>query len=341
MCKKCGEQSCCCVKTVSKTGPRGPKGDKGPKGDTGTSGAAGPIIVQNTVFVSKNGSDSTGLAERFDKPFLTLAAARAAAVALTPSITNRILVKVEKGRYLEPIDLANFVDWDLDSSIIDGGEIGRATIDDYSTLSGGVNSIIYGFADIRKSAFASGASKSAVLIRRAESNITIYCNKIGSSVGGGLEMTNGTLFVKCKELYSTVAAPDAFAIGLGSTANANVYADEIYANGTCISNGGSGYVEVTAREIRTLTGSASTVNGGNIKVRNAKIINLVADINVVFVTNANVTLKDCVIVGAGTGYSVAAGSATNFRVYGTCYTNKATNNVTAIVSSVTVDTDVI
>jgi hypothetical protein len=38
------------------------------------------LVVNNTVFVMKNGSDSTGLVQRLDKPFLTIAAARAAAL---------------------------------------------------------------------------------------------------------------------------------------------------------------------------------------------------------------------------------------------------------------------
>jgi len=299
------------------------------------------IIVENTVFVSKNGNDSTGLPERLDKPFLTLAAARTAAVSLTPSSTNRILIKVEKGRYLEPIDLADFVDWDLGSSIIDGGEIGRATIDDFTTI-GGVNSIIYGFADIRKTGFSSGASKSCVLIRRAASNVTIYCNKIGSNVGGALEMTGGTLYVKCKELYSTAVSPDAFGTGMTGTSTMTIDADYIYANGTCIGNASTGKLNVVAREIRTLVevNNNTPVSGDYINIRNAKIVNENTLPPVVYVSGSNSVLKDCVVVSLGTGYSISSVSAQNIRIYGTCYANTVTNNITAIVSSVTVDTDV-
>lgn len=341
MCK-CGNNNCCCVKTVSKTGPRGAKGDRGPAGPKGDKGDQGEsaIIVKNTVYVSKNGNDSTGLPERFDKPFLTLAAARVAAVSLVPSATNRILIVVEKGTYMEPIDLADFVDWDLGSCIIDGSTVGRATIDDFTTTNG-VNSVIYGFADIRKSGFGVGASRSCVLIRHAASNVTIYCNKIGSSVGGGIEMTNGTLFVKAKEIYSTVDAPDAFAVGLSSSATATIHADEIYANGHCVGNASSGTLNVTARELRTLNGTTPVVNGNNIRLNKARVVNFVADVDAVYITGSNVILKDCILVGNGTCFSVNAAGATNTRVYGTCYTNKASNNVTALVGAITVDTDVI
>lgn len=42
---------------------------------------AGVDFVRNTVYVMKNGDDSTGLVERFDRPFLTINAAISAAVA--------------------------------------------------------------------------------------------------------------------------------------------------------------------------------------------------------------------------------------------------------------------
>jgi hypothetical protein len=42
----------------------------------------GTLPVQNTTYVMKNGSDITGLVERFDKPFLTIQAAVDAAALL-------------------------------------------------------------------------------------------------------------------------------------------------------------------------------------------------------------------------------------------------------------------
>lgn len=38
MCSKCGINNCCCIKTVSKTGPRGPKGADGKQGLPGAPG---------------------------------------------------------------------------------------------------------------------------------------------------------------------------------------------------------------------------------------------------------------------------------------------------------------
>lgn len=48
MCKKCNKDNCCCVKVITKAGPRGqigPKGNTGPKGDDGANGLDGAATV--------------------------------------------------------------------------------------------------------------------------------------------------------------------------------------------------------------------------------------------------------------------------------------------------------
>lgn len=52
MCKNCGKNNCCCVKTVSVTGPRGKKGDKGATGATGLPGAAGLNGTSTVLFAT-------------------------------------------------------------------------------------------------------------------------------------------------------------------------------------------------------------------------------------------------------------------------------------------------
>ncbi len=55
---------------------------------------SGSITVANTIFVAKNGNDSTGLIERLDKPFLTVTAAQAAA-------SSGMLICVFPGTYTD------------------------------------------------------------------------------------------------------------------------------------------------------------------------------------------------------------------------------------------------
>lgn len=59
-----------------------------------------PLYVYQTVFVMKNGNDTTGLVERFDKPFLTIQAAiNAAEAAIVLAPTNIFTVIVYPGVY--------------------------------------------------------------------------------------------------------------------------------------------------------------------------------------------------------------------------------------------------
>ena len=64
------------------------------------------IAVKQTVFVMKNGDDSTGIVERFDKPFLTVQAAIDAAAVTWVNMN----VIVYTGDYLEVVSLKNNVD---------------------------------------------------------------------------------------------------------------------------------------------------------------------------------------------------------------------------------------
>ena len=45
-CRICNKSKCCCVKTVSVTGPRGPQGPKGATGQTGPKGNDGAGVYQ-------------------------------------------------------------------------------------------------------------------------------------------------------------------------------------------------------------------------------------------------------------------------------------------------------
>lgn len=83
------------------------------------------IVVKNTVYVMKNGNDSTGLVERFDKPFLTInAAVNALRTAFPDNVrtpSNRFKVVVEDGTYTESVNyvfLYPYIDFDLGNSVL-------------------------------------------------------------------------------------------------------------------------------------------------------------------------------------------------------------------------------
>lgn len=98
------------------------------------------INVANTVYVMKNGNDSTGLVQRFDKPFLTINAAINAADTYFTSRTNedRIKIIVYNGIYDEEVTLKNFIDLDLnDCTLINdsGGNYSAIIKDNAQTFS--------------------------------------------------------------------------------------------------------------------------------------------------------------------------------------------------------------
>jgi hypothetical protein len=155
------------------------------------------IPVENTVFVMKNGSDVTGLVERIDKPFLTIAAARTAALAYFTSRTQnaRVKIVVESGHYQESIYIDDFIDYDLGNSIIESVTSNIATIQvnegNYTATTNGVpNAIIYGNAVIK----CSVASTSTIHFLAARYiKVVINCNVIHNNAFFAVLMKIGQL----------------------------------------------------------------------------------------------------------------------------------------------------
>lgn len=138
------------------------------------------LEVDNTVFVMKNGNDNTGLVERFDKPFLTIGAARTAALAYFTSRTQnaRVKIVVESGHYQESIQIDDFIDYDLGNSVI-SGIAGTPTIYApqilYTVTTNGVpNCVIYGNATI----YNSFVNTSTLETRGDNLHLVLNCNAL-------------------------------------------------------------------------------------------------------------------------------------------------------------------
>lgn len=167
------------------------------KGD-GTWDTSPITTITNTVFVSKGGNDSTGLAERLDKPFLTLAAARTAAVALTPSATKRILIVVFPGTYTEQLVLANYVDWDLTNSVIDlQAGAGVSTINDNNVA---CDSIIYGKSQILRTTAGSG---SAIVTQNSSTILKVFAAYISSFSSVTITCSGATQYIEAYKIENT------------------------------------------------------------------------------------------------------------------------------------------
>jgi len=162
------------------------------------------IEVANTVFVMKNGSDVTGLVERIDKPFLTISAARNAALSYFTSRTqnDRVRIVVQSGYYREPIYIDNFIDYDLGNSIIESITVGVATIqvneNNYIQTANGVpNAIIYGNAIIRCSTLNTA---SIHFLAARYVRVVINCDSVYNSLFYAILMRTGQLVINANTI---------------------------------------------------------------------------------------------------------------------------------------------
>lgn len=163
------------------------------------------ITVKNTVFVQKNGNDTTGLVERFDKPFLTIQAAETAALAAFTSRTqtSRILIKVESGNYTGPITINDFIDYDLGNSIItnfSGSCIKDKTTAYTATTNGAYNCIIYGNATFI-GVSTSSATVSVTATTSIDLKLLIHCNQIYGTSYEAILLQTGTVVVYANKIY--------------------------------------------------------------------------------------------------------------------------------------------
>lgn len=193
-CGKCKSIKCCCPPKTTVVYKGGSKRailvEKGAKGDPGPAGPSN-LTVANTVFVMKNGNDTTGLVERLDKPFLTIAAARTAIgnYFTSRSATARVLVKVESGTWNENIILDKFVDFDLGNSVING-EITDNKVDFGSTDAPVWTNIIYGQARIYNQADLGAPNTHAMQIWMPNTKLLIHAAELSSKNDNAIAITN-------------------------------------------------------------------------------------------------------------------------------------------------------
>ena len=174
-------------------------------------------VIANTVYVMKSGNDSTGLVERFDKPFLTIAAARTAALAYFTSrtVNNRVKIIVESGNYLEGIIIDNFIDYDLGNSVIsplNASPNTQSCIADngssYAVIpalaKGEYNAMIYGNATFNSANTTPSNGYYGIGITNANSvdlNLYVQCNRINSEYYDSIFMVTGKATVYANYIY--------------------------------------------------------------------------------------------------------------------------------------------
>ncbi len=313
--------------------------------------SAPTITVTNTVYVSKGGNDTTGLAERFDRPFETLAAGFAAAQGLTPSATKVIRIVVLSGTYDEQIPLETYIDWDLTNAIIDfTTDSATYTINDNGSS---IACNIYGNGIIKRTIGASGLG--CIKQSGLNSNIKINCTGISAEVGDCIVASKGRQTINTYSLGSaagkaiiaensgsgvyptyqrvTVQTGESngtsnFASISGNTGvientGGNQY---IHADLVSVLSGGSGKIVTvsggtTNLYVGEITGTDTVAqnpvlcSGGTLRINGSRIT-ATEDEDCVEQTGAGVLiLKNCTLLASGAGVSIANSSAVQLQGY--------------------------
>ena len=300
------------------------------------------LSINNTVFVDKTyGNDATGVCERMDKPFLTVAAARTAAIAFfvagdAPSATNRVLMKLQPGLYSEQILLRNFFDWDLTNSVI------TSAVDTISDNGGqlNVNSIIYGNANI------TSTDAAVVSIRGEGSFVRLFCDVLtGQGASSSVIVEASTLIIdtrsitsvseSCVQLTSGTLTINSCTAARGSTAGTGsncvrAAAGNLTLNDCIVSS------SLNSSVVCTNTSAANTKYNSTRIVATGTNSSGISDTAGVGTT----VLKNVTIIATGTGASIVAGSTV--KIYGACEANLPVGaGVTTQVGLITIDSNVI
>lgn len=353
-------------------------------GPTGATGAAGSsnVYVGTTVFVdSIYGVDATGAVENRQKPFLTIAAARAAALAYwngighaAPSATNRILIDV-KGTFLEQIVLSNYIDWNLNDSIIDLQAGALYTIDDNNVA---CDSIIYGNARILRS---TAGTLGCIRTQNASTILRANFDKIiASRTASAVLCTEGTQIIKVTNEISNSGSSSPY--GVRCTAgNLTIYANVSSTNGVGSYTDGSGATLLVYGNVSSDgdfgaydSGSTSHIVYGNVSssanygaYENGNSLEIYGNISssdrealscnsgilkakgriVTTATNkdaciqvaGSLILDGCILIATGTGKSIADGSTVIINT--PCGGNKALGTAITKGCSLTISSDIV
>lgn len=158
------------------------------------------IYVNNTVYVMKNGNDSTGQVQRIDKPFLTIQAAINAADTYftSRSYNNRVLIIVESGYYIDTIILKPYIDFDLQNSFIELTNNDGLTdngVDFGSSPNYAFTNIIYGNATIKGQIAGSW-------MKGVNTKLLLNCDSIFGDTYDGMIIENAYIRVFANRIYS-------------------------------------------------------------------------------------------------------------------------------------------
>ena len=301
-----------------------------------------------------NGNDSTGVRGRLQLPFLTLGAAKTAAV-------SGDTIVVLPGNYSEKNLAKSGVNWHFfNGAVVNySGAVGGG-IFDTNTFGSACTFMVSG-----NGVFKVTSEPSPVPLVKSGfggDNIKIDCDRI-EAIGSALDAA-GTVLIRCNEMKSTSAA----CVTAFTSANVTIHANKISSSGghaVEISGGTSeiiarwisssagkgirfvaGTLYVAAHEISSSTDYALEYNSAYstlCRIHNARLVSTAVGGlgKAVYVTSGSGNLRfvSCALVGTSPAtVSIDAAAATTVLLYGECVANFAKGaNVTVTGSALTVN----
>lgn len=312
------------------------------------------VKTGNLVWVDvANGNDGTAQRGRLQLPFLTLGAAKTAAV-------SGDTIVVLPGTYSEKNLAKNGVNWHFfNGAVVNySGAVGGG-IFDTNTFGSACTFVVSGHGVFKVTSEPSPVS----LIKSGQGgdNIKIECDRI-EAIGSAVDAA-GTVLIRCNEMKST-SAPCVTAY---TTANVIIYANKISSSGGHAIEISGGTLEVIAHRISSSAGKGIRFNAGTLyvtaheissstdyaleynsaystlcRIHNARLVSTAgggAGKAVLITTGSgNLRFVSCALVGTSPAtLSIDATSATTVLLYGECVANLAKGaNVTTAGSALTV-----
>lgn len=318
--------------------------------------AAQIVKTGNLLWVdSVHGNDATAQQARMQLPYLTLAAAKAAAV-------SGDTIFVLPGTYNEKNLAKNGVNWHLcNGAVISYSGLATGGVFDTGAAGGACSFTISGNGTIR---VTSEPSPYAVVKSvYGGDNIKVECDRI-EGVGPALD-GSGTVLIRCHELKSTSSG----CVNVFSGGNVTLYTHKISSSGGNAVEISGGILDLTARSISSSAGKGIRFNGGTLycsvfevssstdcaleynnsystlcRIHNARLVSTAGGGlgRAVYVSagSGNLRFVNCGFVGTSpSSVSIDSASATTILLYGECVANLAKGaNITTAGSALTVNT---
>ena len=165
------------------------------------------VVVANTVYVMKNGNDSTGIVERLDKPFLTINASVNALRTAYPDTVrnpnNRFKVVVEDGTYTESTYtfLYPYIDFDFGNSVVNLSLTDYTMVATYSANpNNDFTTKIFGNANINN------ALGFVFAVTNPNTRLFVECDTILSNKDDCISMQYGYCKVICNLIINNASA---------------------------------------------------------------------------------------------------------------------------------------